>query len=311
MLRFWSTACRWCKSNSKSAAWLFVKPLTRYTVTARKALTATTPCLNTCNCLWYLTEPIPGTLPVPLSGIKTALISPWTGRSRITLWLRTWRTLPPPSSRNIPCWMFCLITACLTAARLCSSCVPIRLPPLSESSGKLTAHLKRRTGQNPKAAGLSGIPQGQEKPWPALRPHVWLLSWTLSIKSSSWSTGKTSITRPWRSTSASLRTVSMVRIIQQASEETWIKTITKSSSQPFRNSITWWNLKLTCPSTNSRWCLSLMSVTAASLVRPRKTSKRNSDAFISLVLPVRLFSRRMHWGQKPPPASSGVNYILT
>ncbi|MEG6060178.1 hypothetical protein [Enterobacter roggenkampii] len=26
-----------------------VKPLTRYTVTARKALTAITPCLNTCN----------------------------------------------------------------------------------------------------------------------------------------------------------------------------------------------------------------------------------------------------------------------
>ena len=41
---------------------------------------------------------------------------------------------------------------------------PIRLPPLSESSGKLTAHLKRRTGQNPKAAGLSGIPPGQAKP---------------------------------------------------------------------------------------------------------------------------------------------------
>lgn len=33
----------------KSAAWRFVKPLTRYTVTARKALTAITPCLNTCN----------------------------------------------------------------------------------------------------------------------------------------------------------------------------------------------------------------------------------------------------------------------
>ena len=207
--------------------------------------------------------------------------------------------------------MFCLITACLTAARRCSSCAPIRLPPLSEFSGKLTAHLKRRTGQNPKAVDLSGIPQGQEKPWPALRPHVWLRNWTLLIKSSSWSTGKTSITRPWRSISASLRTVSMVRIIQQASEETWIRTITKSSSQPFRNSITWWKPKLTCPSINSRWCLSLMSVTAASLVRPRKTSKRNSDAFISLVLPVHLFSRKMHWGQKPPPASSGVNYILT
>lgn len=46
---FWLTACRWCKSNSKSVAWRFVKPLTRYTVTARKALTTTTPCLNTCN----------------------------------------------------------------------------------------------------------------------------------------------------------------------------------------------------------------------------------------------------------------------
>lgn len=43
----------------------------------------------------------------------------------------------------------------------------------------------------------------------------------------------------------------------------------------------------------------------------QKNLKRNSDAFISLVLLVRLFSRKMHWGQKPPPASSGVNYILT
>ncbi len=43
----------------------------------------------------------------------------------------------------------------------------------------------------------------------------------------------------------------------------------------------------------------------------QKNLKRNSDAFISLVLPVHLFSRKMHWGQKPPPASSGVNYILT
>lgn len=29
----------------------------------------------------------------------------------------------------------------------------------------------------------------------------------------------------------------------------------------------------------------------------QKNLKRNSDAFISLVLPVRLFSRKMHWGR--------------
>ena len=60
----------------KSAAWRFVRLSTRYIVTVKRVLTAKIPCLSICNCLSFLTAPIPVTLPTPQSAIKTVLTSP-------------------------------------------------------------------------------------------------------------------------------------------------------------------------------------------------------------------------------------------
>ena len=263
---------------------------TRYIVTVKRVLTAKIPCLSICNCLSFLTAPIPVILPTPQSAIKTVLTSPWTGRNQTTRWLKTSKTLPPPFSRNILCWMFWWTTAFLTVVRRYWWCDRTRLPPPSAFCGKLRVPLQRRTGQNRKAVGISGTLPVLVKPSPALKPRVWQQSWTLLIKSSLWSTGKTSITRPWRNISVFRQTASTARKIPQALNEIWIRTITKLSSLLFRNSITWWKQKATCLYIISKWCLYLMNATAASLEKRRKTWRRNSNAIISLVLPAPLFS---------------------
>ena len=48
----------------------------RYIVTVKRVLTAKIPCLSICNCLSFLTAPIPVTLPTRQSAIKTVLTSP-------------------------------------------------------------------------------------------------------------------------------------------------------------------------------------------------------------------------------------------
>lgn len=60
----------------KNAAWRFVKRSTRYTVTAKRVLTAKILCLSICNCLSFPTVPIPVILPTQQSAIKTVLTSP-------------------------------------------------------------------------------------------------------------------------------------------------------------------------------------------------------------------------------------------
>ena len=265
---------------------------TRYIVTVKRVLTAKIPCLSICNCLSFLTAPIPVILPTRQSAIKTVLTSPWIGQNQTTRWLKTSKTLPLPFSRNILCWMFWWTTAFLTVARRYWWCDRTRLPPLSVSYGKSTAPIKRKTGLPPKVVALSGTLPVLVKPWPALKPRVWQQNWTLLIKSSLWSTGKTSITRPWRNIRVFRQTVSMDRKIPQVLNEIWIRMITKLSSPLFRNSITWWKQKATCLYTISKWCLYLMNATAASLEKRRKTWRRNSNAIISLVLPAPLFSRK-------------------
>ncbi|SJK88018.1 hypothetical protein RCEC007_260025 [Escherichia coli] len=60
----------------KNAGWRFVRLSTRYIVTVKRVLTAKIPCLSICNCLSFLTAPIPVILPTRQSAIKTVLTSP-------------------------------------------------------------------------------------------------------------------------------------------------------------------------------------------------------------------------------------------
>jgi type I site-specific restriction-modification system R (restriction) subunit len=60
----------------KKRGWQSAKPLTKYTVIAKKALMPTIHCLNICSFLLSQTVPIVVILPIPLSAIKTVLISP-------------------------------------------------------------------------------------------------------------------------------------------------------------------------------------------------------------------------------------------
>ena len=63
-------------SGAKNAALPFVKPLTKSTATAKKALIPNIHCLSIYSCLSFPTAQTPVTLPTPPNAIKTALISP-------------------------------------------------------------------------------------------------------------------------------------------------------------------------------------------------------------------------------------------
>ena len=72
----WSMACHWCRLSLKSAVYRFVKPLTKCTAIAKKALTKTNPYINTCRYSSSQTAQIPAILPIPPSAAKTALTLP-------------------------------------------------------------------------------------------------------------------------------------------------------------------------------------------------------------------------------------------